>query len=318
MITKKITRPLPAKSSGWNYLKKNYGLYLMLIPGALLIIVFRYLPLSGLLIAFKDYNIFAGDSLLSSIMESPWVGLDNFKRIFASADFVQVLKNTLIISFYKLIFTFPLPIILALMLNELRSIVYKKTLQTVLYLPHFLSWAVVSTMMISILGSGSFISTVLEQILGHKLSFFTDTSLFRGLLVTTEAWKTVGWNSILYLAAITGIDQQLYEAAEVDGVGKLKSTIYVTLPGISSTIIMLFILRVGKILEAGFEQILVMYNPTVYEVSDIIDTYVFRMGLGQMDFTLGTTVGLFNSIVSFILVLGANTLSRKLTEKSIW
>lgn len=318
MVSKKNMQTLPQKGSGMRYFKKNYGLYLMLIPGAVYLILFKYLPLCGLMIAFKDYNIFAGNSLLMSIFESPWVGLDNFRRIFASSDFFHVLKNTIIISFYKLIVTFPLPIILALMLNEVRNIVYKKTLQTVLYLPHFLSWAVVSAMLISVLGSGSAVSMAIENLLGHKVSFFTDTSIFRGVLVASEAWKTVGWNSILYLAAITGIDQQLYEAAEVDGAGRLKSIIHVTLPGISSTIIMLFIMRVGKLLEAGFEQILVMYNPTVYEVSDIIDTYVFRMGLGQMDFTLGTTVGLFNSIVSFILVLGANTLSKKLSEKSIW
>ena len=160
-------------------------MYLMLVPGMAFIILFRYLPLCGLLIAFKDYNIFAGDSLLMSIFESPWVGLNNFKAIFASADFFRVLRNTLIISIYKLIFTFPMPIILALMLNEVRQLVYKKTLQTVFYLPHFLSWAVVSAMLISVLGSGSMVSNTLSTILGHKVSFFTDKSIFRGVLVAT-------------------------------------------------------------------------------------------------------------------------------------
>lgn len=306
------------RGKGPGYLKKNYELYLMLVPGLLYLLIFHYIPLYGILIAFKDFDLFLDSNPMLSILKSPWVGLDNFREILANPDFIQVFKNTIIISLYKIIFVFPLPIILAMLLNEIRNIYYKKTLQTVLYLPHFLSWSVISILFVSILGSGSTIVELLYKITSVKFSFFTDSSMFRGLLVVTDAWQTIGWGSIIYLAAITGIDQNLYEAAAVDGAGKFKQALHITIPGIASTVVMMFIMRVGRALDAGFGQIFAMYNPTVYDVADIIGTYIYRKGLGQMDFTLGTTVGLFNSVIAFVLVVGSNKLSRVLSNKSIW
>jgi putative aldouronate transport system permease protein len=301
-----------------SYLKSNYDMYVLLIPGLLFILVFNYLPLYGITLAFKDFDMFAGNNPFTSLLKSEWVGLEHFNNLFGRSDFRQAFGNTLIISFYKLVFLFPLPILLAILLNELRLAVYKKILQTVLYLPHFLSWAVVSGIFVTLLGSTGIVNQFLEQATGHTVSFLMDTSVFRAVLVVTDGWKDIGWSSIIYLAAITAIDQEQYEAATVDGAGKLQKIFYITIPGIAPTILLLLILRVGHILEAGFEQIFIMYNPTVYEVSDIIGTYVYRMGLGQMNFSLGTAVGLFNSVVAFILIVSANGLAKKYLKKSIW
>jgi putative aldouronate transport system permease protein len=313
-----ITSKVRKKGELYTYLKTNYDMYLLLIPGLLFILIFNYLPLYGITLAFKDYNLFAGSNPFIALLKSPWVGLDHFTNIFGRADFNQALRNTLIISFYKLVFLFPLPIILSIMLNELRMVIYKRVLQTVLYLPHFLSWAIVSGIFVTLLSSTGIVNQLLDALTGHTVSFLMDTKVFRSVLVITDGWKDVGWSSIIYLAAITGIDQEQYEAATVDGASKLQKIINITIPGIAPTIILLFILKVGHILDAGFEQIFIMYNPTVYEVSDIIGTYVYRMGLGQMDFSLGTAVGLFNSIVAFILIVSANAMAKKFMKKSIW
>lgn len=306
------------KRSFLKYFKRNYDMYLLLIPGLLFIFIFDYIPLYGITLAFKEFDMFAASNPMMSIVKSPWVGLEHFKNLFGRAEFKDVFFNTVIISFYKLIFLFPLPIILATLLNEVRYKYYKRTLQTVLYLPHFLSWTVVSGLFISILGASGMVNNVLEIITGQKIMFLMDKSVFRGVLIFTDGWKEIGWSSIIYLAAITGIDQEMYEAATVDGANKFQKVISITIPSILPTVIMMLILRVGKILDAGFEQIFVMYNPTVYEVADIIGTYVYRIGLGQMNFSLGTTIGLFNSVVSFILVVSSNKLAKRVSGKSIW
>lgn len=294
------------------YLRKNYEYYVLLIPALVLIILFQYVPMYGLTIAFKDFNIFRG------IQASPWVGWQHFRTVFSDYRFYQVLSNTLLISFYKLIFLFPLPIILALMLNEIRSVVFKRIIQTVVYLPHFLSWVIVSGLFIAILGTDGIVNQLIAPFVQTPIRFLMDRSFFRSVLVATEGWKTIGWSTIVYLAAITAIDPQLYEAAIVDGANRFKQTIYITLPGISATIILLLILRLGNILEAGFTQILVMYNPTVYPVADIIGTYVYRVGLGQMNFSYGTAVGLFNSVVAFIMIISGNAISKRFLGRSIW
>ncbi|MDF2922970.1 MAG: protein lplB [Paenibacillaceae bacterium] len=312
------TEKLRKKNALWSYIKMNYDMYLLLIPSLLFILVFDYLPLYGITLAFKDFNMFAGSNPFMSIIHSPWVGLEHFRNIFGMADFYKVLSNTLIISIYKLVFLFPLPIMLAILLNELHLAVFKKVLQTILYLPHFLSWAVVSGIFVTLLGSTGIVNNFLSAVFGHPINFLMDTSLFRSVLVVTDGWKEIGWSSIIYLAAITGIDQEQYEAATVDGANKLQKMVYITIPGISSTIILLLILKIGHILNAGFEQIFIMYNPTVYEVADIIGTYIYRVGLGQMNFSLGTSMGLFNSVVAFILIVGFNRLARKFMGKSIW
>ena len=228
------------------------------------------------------------------------------------------MSNTLIISLYKIVFLFPLPIILAILINEIGNIHFKKGIQTLLYMPHFLSWVIVGGLFVSILSADGVVNRALGYMGFESVRFFMDKSIFRGLLVVTAGWKESGWSAIIYLAAIVSLDTQIYEAAIVDGANKFQQIIYVTIPGIVPTIVLMFILRIGHILEAGFEQILVMYNPTVYKVADIIQTYVYRIGLGQMDFSLGSVVGLFDSVVAFILIVSANYVCRKTLDRSIW
>ena len=300
------------------YLRDHYLLYLMLIPGLFFLIVYKFLPLYGITIAFKDYSIFAGSNPIDAIAKSPWVGFKHFDRLFSSSQFVKVLLNTLIINGYKILFLFPIPIICAIMLNEIRNVAYRKLAQTAIYVPYFFSWVIVFGIFYSLLGTYGIVNSALAALGQERISFFSDTNVFRGLLVFTEGWKEIGWNTVIYLAAITAIDPTLYEAARVDGAGKLRQIWNITLPGLAPTIVLMLILKVGYILETGFEQILVFYNATVYDVADVIQTYVYRMGLGQADFSLGTALGLFNSVVAFILIVGANAVCKKLLHRSIW
>ncbi len=305
--------PKAKKSSAWVDIKKDWDLYLLLIPGLLTLLLFKYTPMYGLVIAFQDFNIFKG------IMGSEWVGMANFVKLFSSPEFLNVFKNTLIISISKVIFLFPLPILMALLLNEIKNMLFKKTIQTVIYLPHFISWVIVYGLFVNLLSANDgIINSIIVSLGGKPIPFFMDSSVFRPLLVFTEGWKEVGWGTIVYLAAITGIDQDQYEAARIDGASKFQQIKSITLPGIAPTIVLMFILRLGSILEAGTEQIMVMYNPVVYNVADVIGTYVVRIGLGTMDYSFSTAVGLFNSVVAFILVVTGNYLSKKFTEKSIW
>ena len=275
-------------------MKQNYDMYLLLIPGLVFVLIFNILPMYGILIGFKDYNMFAvpGSPMLS-ILESPWAGLKHFQRIMGERQFLYALRNTLTISVMKIVCIFPIPIIFAILLNEVKSNIYQKGLQTIVYLPHFLSWAVV-------------------------VSFLMNNSIFRWVLVFSDGWKEVGWSSIIYFAAIAGLDQECYEAARVDGANRFQQIWYITVPGLLPTIILMLILRVGSIMDAGFGQILVMYNPTVYESADIIGTYIYRVNMGKLDFSSGTAVGLFNSLISLTLVLSTNALAKKWSGKSIW
>lgn len=300
------------------YIRRNYDLYFLLIPALVYILIFNYLPMAGIAIAFKDYNIFAGNNPIDAIWKSNWVGLKHFSKLFSSPDFARVFRNTLVISVYRLLFVFPLPIITAIMLNEILSVPFKRTIQTIIYLPHFLSWAVVSGIFLSLLGATGLVNQFINSLGGQSINFLSSKKWFRSVLIVTDAWKSVGWGSIVYLAAITAVDPQLYEAATIDGAGKIRQLMSVTIPGIAPTVIMMLILRIGRILDAGFEQIFVMYNSIVYEVADIIGTYVYREGLGRMNFSYGTAVGLFNSVVALILVLCSNWFSKRLTDRSIW
>ncbi len=300
------------------YMREHYLLYIMLVPGLFFLIVYKFLPLYGITIAFKDYSIFAGNNPLDAIAKSDWVGLQHFERLFASSSFVKVLLNTLIINAYKIVFLFPIPIICAILLNEIRNKVYRRLAQTAIYIPYFFSWVVTFGIFYSLLGTYGIVNSGLAVLGFERISFFSNPNVFRGLLVFTEGWKEIGWNTVIYLAAITGIDISLYEAARVDGASKLRQIWHITLPGMASTIILMLILKIGYILDTGFEQILVFYNATVYDVADVIQTYVYRMGLGQSDFALGTALGLFNSVVAFILIVGANSISKKILHKSIW
>lgn len=291
---------------------KHWDLYLLLLPGMILTFIFRYLPIGGLVIAFQKFDIFSG------YLNSPWVGLDNFRRAFSDPYIYKVFGNTLIISIYKLLFVFPLPIILAILINEMRHVVFKRTIQTLVYLPHFLSWSIVYGIFFAIMAMDGPVNDFLALLGLPRTAFFVSSGAFRSLLVGADAWKTVGWSAIVYLAALTAIDPALYEAAQMDGAGKWSQIWNITLPGLSSTIMLMLVLRLGTILNAGFEQILIFYNPTVYNVADVIDTYMYRTGLGQMEFSYAAAVGLFNSVICLILVLGSNYISKKKFDSSIW
>lgn len=300
------------------YFKQHPLMYLMLVPGLFFLIVYKFLPLYGIQMAFRDYNIFLGSNPLDAIAQSPWVGMKHFNKLFASSQFMTVLSNTLIINGMKILFLFPIPIVCAIMLNEIRQALYKKFLQTTIYIPYFFSWVMIFGIFYSLLGSYGILNNLIAALGLERIRFFTDTKIFRGLLVFTEGWREVGYNTVIYLAAITGIDISLYEAAKVDGANKWKQLWHITLPGLLPTIVLMLILKVGYILDTGFEQVLVFYNPAVYDVGDIIQTYVYRLGMGQMDFSLSTALGLFNSVVAFILIVGANTVSKKTLHRSIW
>ncbi|GHV45247.1 sugar ABC transporter permease [Clostridia bacterium] len=294
-------------------IKRNLSMYAILIPGLAFLALFKYVPMYGVSIAFLDFNIFDG------ILKSPWVGLANFNRLFASEEFYGVFRNTLLISFYKIILLFPLPILTAVMLNEIGRMAFKKTVQTIIYLPHFLSWVIIGGLFINVLSpSGGLVNHVLGLLGVPPVNFLMDNRFFRGVMVFTAGWKETGWNAIVYIAAIAGIDQGLYEAASIDGAGRLGKIVHITLPGIASTIVLMFILRLGSVLEAGTEQILMMYNAVVYETGDVIGTFVYRMGMERADYSFSTAVGLFNSVVGFLLVVTGNFLSKKLIQRSIW
>lgn len=305
------------KSFG-QYLKENYALYLMCIPGLIYVIGYKFLPLIGLQLAFKKYNMFAGNGLLDSMFKSKWVGLTHFEKIFHSDEFWLLLNNTVSISLLKMVILFPLPILLAILMNEMHSIRFKRSVQTLIYLPHFLSWVIIHGIFSTLLSNSGVINNFLVSVGLPRISLYTDPTLFRSLLIFTEGWKESGWGAIVYLAALTSIDPQLYEAATVDGANRLQRMWHVTLPGIVPVISLMLLLRVGGILAAGTEQILVMYNPAVYNVADVLQTYIYRVSLGKLDFSTGTAMGLFESIVGFLLTVSCNGLSKKLFGRSLW
>nr|WP_039839643.1 ABC transporter permease subunit [Paenibacillus sonchi] len=300
-------------ASKWRIAWRNRDYYMLLIPGLLFLLLFKYTPLYGVLIAFQDFNIFDG------IRGSEWVGLEQFHKLVQSEEFGQVFMNTLLISVYKIVLLFPVPIVIALVLNEVRLMFFKRTIQTIIYLPHFLSWVIISGLFVTILStSGGLVNNIIQWFGGEPVSFFVSNQYFRSLVVFTAGWKEVGWNAIVFIAAIAGIDQEQYEAASIDGAGRIRRMLYISLPGILPTVVLMFILRLGSVLDAGTEQILTMYNPVVYETADVIGTFVYRIGLGKMDYSFSTAVGLFNSVVGFILIVSGNYISRKLLKRGIW
>lgn len=301
-----------------SYLRQHWVLYLMLIPGLFFLFIYKLLPLWGLQIAFKNYKIFAAETPWKAIAESTWVGMKHFNKLFASSQFEKVLRNTLEINFLKILWLFPIPILCAILLNEIRHAFYQKLCQTLIYVPYFFSWVLIFGIFYSLLGSYGIVNTLVASAGAERINFFGDQSIFRSVLVFTEGWKEVGYNTVIYLAAITGIDITLYEAAKVDGANKFAQIWHITLPGLLPTIILMLIMKVGYILTTGFEQVLVFYSPPVYDVADIIETYVYRIGLGQADFSLATALGLFNAVVAFVLIVGANTVSKKTLGRSIW
>ena len=292
--------------------RENLPLYLMFLPAFLWIAFIRLAPMPGLAIAFTDYNIFGG------IWESDWIGLEHFRTFFTRPRFVQVLRNTVEISLLRIIFLFPIPIILALMLNELRQMIFKRTVQTIIYLPFFISVVVIHGIFTRILSTQTgLVNEIIRNFGGDAINFYTN-EWFRFVLLLTDGYQGAGWGTIVYLAALAGVDPELYEAAKVDGAGKMRQMWNITLPSIIPIIMLMLILRVGGILNAGTEQILVMYNPTVYATADVLGTFIFREGLGRAQFGLATAVGLFESIISFILILAANALSSKFFKRGLW
>ncbi|MBP1989144.1 putative aldouronate transport system permease protein [Paenibacillus eucommiae] len=298
----------------WNKLWKYRALYLMLIPGLLYYAIYVYGPMYGVIIAFKDYNFIKG--ITASPFADPWY--KHFKAFYDSPYFFQILRNTLLISLYKLVWGMPPGIILAIMLNEVRNKAFKRVVQTISYLPHFLSTVIIYGLLIALLSqTDGLINQWIKAFGGPTIPFLTSTDWFRSMLVASGLWQNVGWSAIIYLAAISGIDPSLYEAARSDGAGRFRMIWHITLPGIRNVILLLLVLRLGHILDAGFEQIYIFYNVHVYPVADIIDTWVFRVGLEQMDFSLATAVGLFKTLIGIVLVVGANKLARR-WEGSIW
>lgn len=280
--------------------------HLMLMPGMILLLIFSIIPMFGAVIAFQNYIPAKG------ISGSVWVGLDNFKRLFMLPDFKQILGNTFFISIGKLVLGTAGSIIFALLLNECHMMKLKKTVQTAVYLPHFLSWVILAVMFSNLFSLTGVVNQIVTFLGGEPTMFLISNQWFRPLMILGETWKEFGYGAIIYVAAMTGIDPTLYEAAGMDGAGRLKRMMHVTLPGIVPQIVLMTILNIGQVLNAGFDQIFNLYSPLVYETGDIIDTYVFRVGMINQQFSLATTVGLFKSVISFILLLGAYKLADKM------
>jgi len=290
--------------------KNEWTLLLLLMPALLYFLIYHFIPISGMVMAFQDYRIFG---------KSPFVGLKHFRILFSSPAFLQVMRNTLIISFMKIVLFFPLPIIFALMLNEVRSSILRKFIQSTTYLPHFLSWVVIAGIWIAFLSPAN---GGLNQLLGMlnipSKDFMTDKGAIRWVLFASETWRSLGWDSIIYLAALASISPSLYESADLDGAGAFQKMRYITLPELLPTMVTVFILNMGFFLNAGFDQVFNMMNDSVISVVDILDTYVYRIGLLNMQYSFSTAASLFKGVIGLVLILAAHRGSRKITGKGLW
>lgn len=286
--------------------------YIMLIPIVVWYILFCYRPLLGNVIAFKDYKASKG------IWGSPWVGIKHFTAFFSSFYFWRLLRNTLLISLYGIIFSFPAPILLALLMNEMHSRWYKRAVQTITYMPYFISMIVICGMLMDFLKMDGVITTILAVLGMPNENYLMKPEAFRTIYVASDIWQNCGWNSIIYMAALSSIDQELYEAAAIDGANRFKQTLHVTLPGLLPTIMILLIIRIGAVLNVGYEKIILLYNSANADTSDVISSFVYRRGILEANFSYTTAVDLFNSVISFGLVMGANALSRRKTAYGLW
>jgi putative aldouronate transport system permease protein len=293
-------------------LTRNRWAYLLLVPVLLYYLIFHYGPMYGTIIAFQDFNPIKG------VFESPWVGLQNFSDFFNSVFFGRLLTNTILINVIDLFFGFPAPILLALLLNEIRWDPFKRVVQTISYMPHFISVVVVVGMMIDFFARDGLVNNLTRGFIDNPIAYMQDPNWFRTLFVGSGIWQGVGWSSIIYMAALSNIDPSLYEAAMVDGAGRFRQMLHITLPGILPTITILLILRLGAMMSVGYEKIILMYNPLTYQTADVISTYVYRRGILNTDYSFSAAVGLFNSAINFALVIAANALSRKYNETSLW
>ncbi len=301
----------------WHKLKldmrRNYQAYLMILPSVLLIAVFAYFPTYGIILAFKKFKPALG------VFGSPWVGLKHFRDFLSSPYLWRLVRNTLGISLYTLAVGYPLPIVLALLLNEVNCLPFKKTVQTITYMPYFISTVVICGMVKSFLGYDGVLNEIIKALGGAgNVSWLSEPKYFQTIIVWTGVWQGLGWNSIIYMAALAGIDQQLYEAAKIDGAGRLRQIWYVTLPGIAPTIIIIIIMAIGSLLSVSSDKILLLYSPLTYETGDVVGTYVYRKGIKGAEYSYSEAVSLIDTVVNFLLLTGANWLSRKLTDTSLW
>ncbi|WP_168121731.1 ABC transporter permease subunit [Paenibacillus sp. HB172176] len=300
-------------TSLWKGINRNYILFLMLIPFLLWYGFFMFKPMWGIQIAFKDYSLFKG------MADSPWIGMEHFRQFLTSVYFGRVLKNTLLISFYSLLFVFPAPIVLALLMNEVKNALFKRMVQTLTYLPHFISIVIVCGIVTNFLSpSSGIVNLIIDKLGGDKIYFLAEPSYFRTIFNSMTIWQETGFSAIIYIAALSGINSELYEAAVIDGANKWKRTLFITLPGILPTIMILLILKIGHLLDVGFEAIILLYQPVTYETADVISTYVYREGIVNGSYDMATAVGLFNSIVGFILIVASNWFSKKYTGNGLW
>ena len=306
-----VTRPTTAQRLG-REIRSQWILYLMIVPGIIYFAVFRYFPMYGAVIAFKDYQVLEG------ITGSPWVGFEHFQKMFQSTYFTNILTNTLLISAYRFFWGLPAGVLLALLINEVRWGPFKKGVQTITYLPHFLSWVVVyGVLMILLSPADGLLNKPIVAWGGDPISFLADPNWFRSIVVGSSIWKEVGWSAILYLAALTSISPELYEAASVDGASRLRRIWDISLPSILPVVMLVSLLNLGNILSAGFEQIFLMYSPGTYKVGDIIDTWVYRNGIVGFQFEVGAAVGLFKGVIGMVLVVFCNWMARRLTGKGV-
>ena len=302
-----------AKKTIFSYINKHKYIYIMLIPGIVYYIISHYLPMYGLTLAFKDFNFRKG------IFFSEWAGLTHFQYIFGLDKFAQVFRNTILISLYRLVWGFPFPIIVALLLNEVHRVRFKKFVQTAIYLPYFISWVILGGMMYRFLSiDQGLINQVRAFFQLQPIGYLSDEAYFRSTLVISMIWRQYGWGTIIYLAALTTVDPNIYEAALIDGCSRFQRIWHITLPAIRSTIIIVLILRIGSIMQAGFEQIFVLYHPGVYRSADIIDTYVYRIGIQDGRFSIATTVGMFKSVINLILLVSVNSIARKWNQQGVY
>lgn len=293
-------------------LQKNRWKYIIVLPVLIWLILFCYKPMYGIIIAFKDFRVGLG------IDGSPWVGLQQFERFFHDVYFGRLLKNTFSISFLSILFSFPVPILLALILNEVRVKWFKRTIQTMTYMPHFISTVVVCSLIHSFFGGSGLFPELLKNFGGDGKALLSQSKYFYAIYIGSGIWQEMGWGSIIYLAALSGIDQEQYEAARVDGAGRIRQMLYITLPGLLPTIVMLLILNMGNILSVGFEKLILLYQPMTYDVADVISTYVYRKGLLDSDYSYGTAISLFNSVVNILFLLSANHISKKAGQSGLF
>ena len=309
---KRLTEPSMSSINAWRKIRRSSPFYMMVLLPIGFYMIFHYTPMFGILIAFKDYNVYQG------IWGSPWVGMRYFREYLGDPYFYKVFRNTIMIGVYHIIFNFPAPILLALLLNELRSNRFKRVVQTISYVPHFLSTAVVCGIALNFLSSDGLINRAIMALGFDRIQFMILPHWFRTIFVTSGIWTGVGWGSIIYLAALSGINPSLYEAAGIDGASRFQKTIHITLPGIAPTVMIMLIFQVGNILSVSFEKVLLLYNGAIYETADVLQTYIYRRGLVTNDFSYATAVGVFTSVVGVFFLTIANTFSRKLTGNGLW